>query len=140
MVANTGHMLSAFARLARKGELVRHVGGLSSAQFLGETRLNFQRALERLFARCNAEPACAAAFPSLAQDFYAVYEELTAKPIRVQLDTATMLTLDGRQFFSGIRRQMERSDLVIRIPLLVRELRRGDRERRRARWLVPVSS
>ena len=34
IVANTGHMLSAFAQLSRKGELVRHVTRLSSAQFL----------------------------------------------------------------------------------------------------------
>lgn len=34
MVANTGHMLAAFAQLSRKGELVRHVTRLSSNQFL----------------------------------------------------------------------------------------------------------
>ena len=34
MVANTGHMLAAFAQLHRKGELVRHVLRLSSLQFL----------------------------------------------------------------------------------------------------------
>jgi ABC exporter DevA family ATP-binding subunit len=34
MVANTGHMLAAFAQLHRKGELVRHVLRLSSPQFL----------------------------------------------------------------------------------------------------------
>src|SRR6516162_369051 len=34
MVANTGHMLAAFAQLSRKGELVRHVTRLSSNQFV----------------------------------------------------------------------------------------------------------
>src|SRR5436190_10530353 len=34
MVANTGHMLAAFAQLSRKGELVRHVTRLSSRQFV----------------------------------------------------------------------------------------------------------
>lgn len=34
MVANTGHMLAAFAQLHRKGDLVRHVLRLSSSQFL----------------------------------------------------------------------------------------------------------
>jgi putative ABC transport system ATP-binding protein len=34
MVANTGHMLSAFAQLSRKGELVKHVTRLSSTQFV----------------------------------------------------------------------------------------------------------
>ena len=102
-------------------------------KFYGETRLNFQRALERVFARCHAEPSCTAAFPSLAQDFYGVYEELTAKPLRI--DAGTIQALDGSQFFSGIRRQMAREDLITRIPLLVRELRRGDREKA-ARALV----
>src|SRR5207237_10727039 len=34
MVANTGHMLAAFAQLSRKGELARHVLRLSSKQFV----------------------------------------------------------------------------------------------------------
>jgi len=34
IVANTGHMLAAFAQLYRKGELVRHVARLSSKQFI----------------------------------------------------------------------------------------------------------
>jgi len=34
MVANTGHMLAAFAQLYRKGDLVRHVLRLSSKQFV----------------------------------------------------------------------------------------------------------
>lgn len=34
MVANTGHMLAAFAQLSRKGDLVRHVTRLSSNQFV----------------------------------------------------------------------------------------------------------
>jgi adenylate cyclase len=34
MVANTGHMLAAFAQLSRKGDLVRHVTRLSSTQFV----------------------------------------------------------------------------------------------------------
>jgi putative ABC transport system ATP-binding protein len=34
LVANTGQMLSAFAKLQRKGELIRHVSGMSNRQFL----------------------------------------------------------------------------------------------------------
>ena len=34
LAANTGHMLTAFAKLHRKGDLVRHLEGLSGKQFL----------------------------------------------------------------------------------------------------------
>src|SRR5262249_54744938 len=46
--ANTGHLLTAFAQLRRKGELERHVSGLSTDEFariLEQTTTEFQQLL-----------------------------------------------------------------------------------------------
>jgi hypothetical protein len=72
-------------------------------------------------------------------DFYAVYEELTARPIVVQIDASTTVPLDALHFVEGIRRQLGREGLITRIPLLVNELRSGDREKA-ARVLVAPDS
>jgi len=45
-----------------------------------------QRALDLIFARCAAEPACAAAFPDLPGRFASLLARLAAAPATVQLD------------------------------------------------------
>ena len=98
-------------------------------QFQAQDALTSQRALERIFARCAAHTDCAAAFPTLEADFYAVYNELTARPIPVQVDPQKAVVLNGPRFVSGIQQQLANAALVPRIPLLIHELRRGDRAR-----------
>jgi pimeloyl-ACP methyl ester carboxylesterase len=44
-----------------------------------------QRALEMLFARCESDMACNAAFPNLPDEFRAVYESLKTQPVKVTL-------------------------------------------------------
>jgi pimeloyl-ACP methyl ester carboxylesterase len=103
-------------------------GPLVRAQHL----LSFQRALERVFIKCAAQSACAAAFPSVQEDFYALYDELTANPLEVNTqDGASAMTirLDGAQFVREVRNQLAGARLVPRIPLLIHELRHGDRQK-----------
>jgi len=95
-----------------------------------EHPLSFQRALERVFKACAAQPACAAALPSVEQDFYALYDALTANPIEVTpLNgvSATTIRLDGARFVEEVQQQLASARLVPRIPLLLQELLRGDR-------------
>ena len=102
--------------------------------FYAEFGVNFRRALERVFERCADQPACGNAFPTLESDFYGVYDELNAQPMTLELDSATIVRVDGVRFVQGIRRQFL-DDRPVRVPLLINELRRGDRERA-ARSLV----
>ena len=100
-----------------------------------EFALNFRRALERVFEQCAGQPACRNAFPTLETDFYALYDDLNAQPIPLEIDSATIVQFDGGRFVQGVRRQFMDDRLVGRIPALIHELRRGDRERA-ARALV----
>ena len=119
MVANTGHMLSAFARLARKGELVRHVGGLSSAQFLAmldQMTTEFEQFLKMVDITHQEGPGAEAA----GALFDEILEAVTLK-IRELLDAdrATIFMLDTEA--GTLRSRIAHSDggapLFIEIPI-----------------------
>ena len=98
-------------------------------RFYAETPRSFQIALERVFKACAAQPACHTAFPSVEEDFYADYDELTARPIEVAPENSTSgpVRLDGRRFVREIQHRLGSDRLIPTIPLLLSELRRGDR-------------
>ena len=101
-----------------------------------EESLVIQRAFERIFAACAEKPACHQAFPTLEADFYALYEELEQKPLIVRFErvgVADSFLLDGRRMVGRLRQVITRNRR--RFPLLVHELRSGDRMRA-ARLLV----
>jgi len=105
-----------------------------------EHPLSLQRAVERVFKACAAQPACAAAFPSVERDFYTLYDALSAHPIDVPVHngvTTTTVRLDGPRFVSELQKQLAGARLVPRIPLLIHELLRGDTAKA-ARALVNV--
>jgi pimeloyl-ACP methyl ester carboxylesterase len=101
-----------------------------------EESLIIQRAFERIFAACVTKPACQQAFPTLESDFYALYEELEQHPLVVRFEhdnLADSVLLDGRRLVNRLRQVINRNRR--RFPLLVHELRSGDRMRA-ARMLV----
>jgi hypothetical protein len=82
-----------------------------------------------VFKACAAQPACAAAFPSVERDFYALYDGLSAHPIDVIPQngvSAAPIRLDGWRFVEEVQKQLASARLVPRIPLLIHELLRGD--------------
>jgi pimeloyl-ACP methyl ester carboxylesterase len=88
----------------------------------------FQHVIERVFSSCAAQPACAAAYPTLEADFYAVHDALEAKPIVVSIPAeagARSVVFDGRTFVRMLRRRF--AEVVAEVPLIVHELARGDR-------------
>jgi putative ABC transport system ATP-binding protein len=119
IVANTGHMLSAFAQLSRKGELVRHVTRLSSAQFLAmldQMTTEFEQFL-RMVDITRQEGAGAQAAGAL---FDQVLEAVTLK-IRdlLRADRGTIFMIDRKA--GTLRSRIAHSDgsdpLVIEIPI-----------------------
>ena len=135
--------------MARDGRAIRSVVLASplarSFSSQAEQPLSTQRALEHVFAACARQRSCRDAFPTVEQDFYALYDELTTSPVPVPIvrpnggrDT---LWLDGRRLVDDIRnRMLNRPRLgVARLPLLLHELRAGDRSRA-AREIVGESA
>jgi pimeloyl-ACP methyl ester carboxylesterase len=98
-----------------------------------EQPLSTQRAFERLFAACKLQAPCREAFPTVNQDLYAVYAMLTASPRPVPIprpdERTDTIWLDGERLVAGLRERLGTSTGLDRIPLLVHELRVGDRSR-----------
>src|SRR6266705_6347283 len=100
-----------------------------------EQPLSTQHALERVFAACARQPSCRDAFPNVEQDFYAAYDDLTSSPVSVPItrpDSARdTVWFDGRRLVEDTRSRMlyRPRTAVARLPLLLHELRAGDRVR-----------
>jgi pimeloyl-ACP methyl ester carboxylesterase len=98
-----------------------------------EQPLSTQHAFERLFAACRLQPSCRDAFPNIEQDFYASYDELTKSPVAVPImrpdGRSDTVSVDGDRLVAGIRERIRTSAGLSRVPLLLHELRAGDRLR-----------
>jgi pimeloyl-ACP methyl ester carboxylesterase len=123
--------------MVRDGQAIHSVVMASpvarSFAMAAEQPLSTQRAFERLFAACARQPSCRRAFPNVEQDFYADYDALTRSPVPVSLpgggDPTQTVWVDGDRLVAAIRDRMgPRMDLG-RVPLLLHELRSGDRLR-----------
>ncbi len=98
-----------------------------------EQPLSTQRAFERLFAACVLQSSCHDAFPDVEQDFYASYENLTKSPVPVPVTSLggrmNTIWVDGIRLVAYIRDRLLSGLVIGRVPLLLHELRSGDRSR-----------
>jgi len=125
--------------MARDGRRIRSVVLASpvarSFSSQAEQPLSTQRALEHVFAACARQPSCRDAFPNVEEDFYAVYDDLTSSPVPIPIirpDRAPdTVRFDGRRLVNDIRNRLlyRPRAAVARLPLLLHELRTGDRAR-----------
>jgi pimeloyl-ACP methyl ester carboxylesterase len=94
-----------------------------------EDALSIQRAVERILAACGEQPECRRAFPAPEQDLFELYAELNATPLEVvveQGDLRTKVILDGDRLIWYLVGRFSVAQ-IDRLPLLLHELRRGDR-------------
>jgi pimeloyl-ACP methyl ester carboxylesterase len=99
---------------------------------LAERPLWTQRALERAFAGCRSDPACRAAFPTPEDDFYALHDELEHTPLPVPPAAGSggpAAVLNAEGLVATLERYLHFARTFAQIPLLLHELRRGDRLR-----------
>jgi pimeloyl-ACP methyl ester carboxylesterase len=123
--------------MVRDGPAIRSVVLVSpmarSFSIQSEQPLSTQRAFERLFAACKLQPSCHEAFSTVDQDFDAVYANLKKSPLPVAVPLpdgrSDTVWLDGDRLVAGIRERLGTSTGLGRVPLLLHELRSGDRSR-----------
>jgi pimeloyl-ACP methyl ester carboxylesterase len=91
----------------------------------------FQRALDVLFAGCQQNPDCAAAYPDLETVFYDLVNQLNADPIRTDvLDPSSGRSLeaviDGDTFASYVFNALYAAEIIPALPKSIYETRDGD--------------
>jgi pimeloyl-ACP methyl ester carboxylesterase len=82
-----------------------------------------------IFAACRAQPACAAAFPTLEADFFATVKRLDASPVIVETKNASgapvTLHIDAFAFAFTVIDGSEHGDPAM-IPKMIADLARGN--------------
>lgn len=128
---------AALVYLRRHGEHVRSVV-LKAVAPLGfvvgqQFALDAQRSLDRVFARCAAEPACAEAFGDVAADFELLLEDLGREPavveVRNPLDgSRAEIEVSGAELALAVRTLLYSAPGIASLPALLHAGARGDLE------------
>jgi len=94
------------------------------------------RAIEQVFTDCAADDGCAASYPDLADDFFALVRRLNAEPVEVEVESSTVgelitLEMDGDRFIDWVAIDQLYGPVfphhdAAYLPLLVDEVRRGN--------------
>jgi putative ABC transport system ATP-binding protein len=119
MVANTGHMLAAFAQLSRKGELVRHVARLSSNQFvemLDQMTTEFEQFL-KVVDITNQEAAGSEAVAALFDEMLEAVTLKIRELLKADRGTIFMVDRDAGKLRSRIAHTDGSEPLTIEIPI-----------------------
>ena len=120
----------ALTALRDKPEAIRSVI-LDSAWPMGaplvDDKERLTRSLNLAFNQCAASAECEAAFPMLAQDFFAMLDDFQADPMILEMGDADRfpdgrVVVDGNLLAWGIFQGFYSKDFIPVFPLLVREL------------------
>jgi pimeloyl-ACP methyl ester carboxylesterase len=101
-----------------------------------------QRALDLIWDRCEAEPACRAAFPNIRTEFETLLVTLERQPVHVTVahpvtGVPTEVALTRRQVASTVRLLSYSSESAALLPLLVHAAQStGDYSRLAAQYLI----
>jgi pimeloyl-ACP methyl ester carboxylesterase len=92
---------------------------------------NLEHALNRLFADCATDPACAAAYPNVEETLYALVHQFDAAPATLRpIDPATGeafdVVLTGHRLLIALQQTLFRTDYTPLIPLIVASTAAGD--------------
>jgi pimeloyl-ACP methyl ester carboxylesterase len=103
-----------------------------NAPHWADAAANMVGVVERTFARCAADDACAAAFPDGEQRFWQAIDALDREPLIVRTrgpgGSPTSMRLTGRLLADGVFRGLYRSSFHAVLPLLMREVDADNRD------------
>lgn len=94
------------------------------------------RAIEQMFTACAADDRCAASYPNLARDFFALVRQLNEEPVELEIDTSAddgplSIALDGHRFVDWVAVNQLYDPIFPHhdpayLPLLIDEAHRGN--------------
>ncbi len=104
-----------------------------------------QKAIDSIFDRCEADPACADAFPGVRETFHSLQEQLAAEPVEVKLaDPVTGELETGRfgnmQLAAAVRLLAYHPNTIALIPLFIHEAGQGNFQPLAAQFVMTTKS
>ncbi|MYE78927.1 MAG: alpha/beta hydrolase [Chloroflexi bacterium] len=97
------------------------------AQLLTEQAVNGNRAFERLFADCAADPACRQAYPNLRASFNQVIDRLNQAPAEIaHLRSGAATWMDGEIWVNYLFDLLYDTSLLAWLPAMIRAHAAGD--------------
>jgi pimeloyl-ACP methyl ester carboxylesterase len=102
-----------------------------AAPFYEQQPAGFQRAFDTLFAACENDPSCSAAFPDLEEDFFAFVERADAEPITIRIrdpysGRAVRSPMRGDDVIGMVFVALYDSTIIPFLPLMMDEMAHGD--------------
>ncbi len=94
-----------------------------------DTLGNFLRALDVLFAACEADADCNAAYPDLESVFWELYERLNDEPVEIELtwrNQQVPMYIDGNLVLDFVFNWLYDITDIVDIPLLIYAMNDGD--------------
>ncbi len=95
-----------------------------------EAPRNLQHSLDRLFADCAADPGCHAAYPGLADEFWALVNRANQQPLVVNVTGRDGKPLEfavsGDTLLMGLVEAFKRTDLIPSLPLALDQVAHGN--------------
>lgn len=86
---------------------------------------NTQTALEQVFARCDADHQCSAAFPNLRGEWNTLLEQLASAPVTLPADRAPngiAIVLDDSLLAAAVHQMLMSADTAAQLPLVIHGL------------------
>jgi pimeloyl-ACP methyl ester carboxylesterase len=87
---------------------------------------NANRAFEHIFDGCAAQPSCAAAYPSLRQDFYDTLMALDTNPAMLKLDNGSMVPIGPDIIIRTLFILSYSAQVIPIIPQFIDQFHKGD--------------
>jgi pimeloyl-ACP methyl ester carboxylesterase len=121
---------AALVYLRRHPEHVRSIilDGVAPPEWIlgPEAAGDAQEALDQIFARCAADPACQSAFPNLPAEFQGLLDRLDQGPVRVNLDhpidgQPTTTTIERARFVNTIHQMTYSPETAAVLPVMIHD-------------------
>ncbi len=95
-----------------------------------ERAINFQAALDRMFAKCAADPDCNQTYPNLEATFYDLVDELNADPVAVSIShpfsgARYQAQVSGDRLIEVVFRNLYYTDSLTTLPRMIVDVRAG---------------
>ncbi len=99
-----------------------------NARYFENMTVNFVQALNKLFEKCAADPACRQAYPDLRKQFYEAISSLDKNPLVLEMNDRTKFpdgkfVINAQDMLLGLQQALYGKDIYPILPLLIEQIK-----------------